>query len=212
MALAGLYPYGATRHNAFLALFGLCGAAIGLALWKPKRNWIRPLAVFVCLALCNFFPAPPPLIRARNQRRILMEEAVKSLRGSAPAGSILFADYQSGLLLGYYACGHGIVQIFPPLKSFVRSDCGPYTAITARPQEWKFRAEDLPDQLANTAKTYQLAPGTKLWLFDAGLITDTVPALRKQMEQLGCSAPQSFGQNIFLCEIALGNPQKESGR
>jgi hypothetical protein len=203
MALAGLYPYGATRHNAFLALFGLSGAAVGLALWKPRRNWIRPLVIFVCLALCNFFPAPPPLIRAKNQRRILMEEAVNSLRGSAPPGSILFADYQSGLLLGYYACGHGIVQIFPPLKSFARSHCGPYTAITARPQEWKFRAEDLPEQLANVAEAYQLVPGTKLWLFDAGMITDTVPALRKQLEQLGCSAPQSFGENIFFCQIVL---------
>lgn len=203
MALAGLYPYGATRHNAFLAPFGLSGAAIGLALWKPNQRWIRPLILFVCLALCNFFPAPPPLIRARNQRRGLMEEAVNSLRGSAPAGSVVFADYESGLLLGYYACGHGIVQIFPPLKPFARSHCGSYTVITTRPQEWKFRAEDLPTQLANVAEAYQLVPGAKLWIFDAGMITDTVPALRKELEPLGCSVPQSFGENIFLCEIAL---------
>jgi hypothetical protein len=204
VALAGLYPYGGTRHNSFLALFGLSGAAIGLAAWKPGKTWVRPLVIFICLALCNLFPAPPPQIKAKNQGRILMKEAAESLRQSAPAGSVLFADYQSGLLLGYYVCGHGVVQTFPPLQSFTRSECGPYTVITARPQEWKFYASDLPDQLASAAQTYDLAPGTKLWLFDAGWITDSAPALRKQSGQLGCSAPQTFGENIFLCQITIG--------
>jgi 4-amino-4-deoxy-L-arabinose transferase-like glycosyltransferase len=204
VALAGLYPYGGTRHNAFLALFGLSGAAIGLAAWKPGKTWIRPLVIFICLALCNLFPAPPPQIKAKNHGRILMKEAADSLRQSAPAGSVLFADYQSGLLLGYYVCGHGVVQTFPPLQSFTRSECGPYTVITARPQEWKFYASDLPDQLASAAQNYGLAPGTKLWLFDAGWITDSAPALRKQSGQLGCSAPQTFAENIFLCQITIG--------
>jgi 4-amino-4-deoxy-L-arabinose transferase-like glycosyltransferase len=204
VALAGLYPYGGTRHNAFLALFGLSGAAIGLAAWKPGKTWVRPLVIFICLALCNLFPAPPPQIKAKNHGRILMNQAAESLRQSAPAGSVLFADYQSGLLLGYYVCGHGVVQTFPPLQSFTRSECGPYTVITARPQEWKFYASDLPDQLASAAEAYGLAAGTKLWLFDAGWITDSAPALRKQSGQLGCSAPQIFGENIFLCQIAIG--------
>jgi hypothetical protein len=204
VALAGLYPYGGTRHNAFLALFGLSDAAIGLAAWKPGKTWVRPLVIFICLALCNLFPAPPPQIKAKNHGRILMKEAAESLRQSAPAGSVLFADYQSGLLLGYYVCGHGVVQTFPPLQSFTRSECGPYTVITARPQEWKFYASDLPDQLASAAQTYDLAPGTKVWLFDAGWITDSAPALRKQSGQLGCSAPQTFGENIFLCQITIG--------
>jgi Dolichyl-phosphate-mannose-protein mannosyltransferase len=204
VALAGLYPYGGTRHNAFLALFGLSGAAIGLAAWKPTRIWIRPLVIFICLALCNLFPAPPPQIKAKNHGRILMKEAAESLRQSAPTDSVLFADYQSGLLLGYYICGHGVVQTFPPLQSFTRSECGPYTVITARPQEWKFYASDLPDQLASAAQNYDLAPGTKLWLFDAGWITDSAPALRKQSGQMGCSAPQTFGENIFLCQVTIG--------
>jgi hypothetical protein len=157
----------------------------------------------VCLALCNLFPAPPPQIKAKNHGRILMNQAANLLRRSAPTGSVLFADYQSGLLLGYYVCGRGVVQTFPPLQPFSRSECGPYTVITARPQEWKFYASDLPDQLGSAARTYNLAPGSTLWLFDAGWITDSAPALRKQLGQLGCSAPQIFGENIFLCQIAI---------
>jgi hypothetical protein len=204
VALAGLYPYGGTRHNAFLALFGLSGAAIGLAAWKPRRNWIRPLVIFSSLALCNRFPAPPPQIKAKNHRRVLMKDAVESLRGPAAAGSIIFADYQSGLLLGYYVCGHGVVQMFPPFPAFARNECGPYTAITTRPQEWKFYASALPGQLASAAQAYHLAPGTKLWLFDAGWITDSTPVLREQLRHLGCAAPHSFGENILLCQFEVG--------
>jgi Dolichyl-phosphate-mannose-protein mannosyltransferase len=205
-ALAGLYPYGATRHNVFLCLFAVAGVSLGLASWAPNRTWIKPVAIILVLAFCNFFPAPPPLIRARNHTRRLMLDAVNSLRQSVPAGSIAFSDYQSGLLLGYYVCGHEVVQVFPPFQSFVKADCGPYTAITARPEEWKLYAEDLPAQLATLSATYGLAPGTRIWLFDAGWITDSAPKLREELRQFGCSAPQSFGENILLCQLTVRGP------
>jgi hypothetical protein len=200
-AIAGLYPYGGTRHNAFLAPFAVGGAALGLASWIPARLWAKSLVLVISLALCNFFPAPPPLIRARDHSVALMRNAVDYLRQSAPPGSVLLADYQSGLLLGYYACGHGIVQVFPPLQRFAKADCGPYTVITAGTQEWRFNADDLPGQLANVAETYGLVPGTKVWLFDAGWITDLAPALSTENR---CAAPRTFGENILICELTVG--------
>ena len=202
-AIAGLYPYGGTRHNAFLAPFAVGGAAIGLATWLPARLWTKSLVLAVALALCNFFPAPPPLIRTRNHSVALMKNAVGYLRQSAPPGSVLLADYQSGLLLGYYACGHGIVQVFPPLQRFAKADCGPYTVITAGTQEWRFNADDLPDRLANVAQTYGLAPGTKVWLFDAGWITDLAPALTRANQDHGCE-PHTFGENILIRSLTVG--------
>jgi hypothetical protein len=200
-AIAGLYPYGGTRHNAFLAPFAVAGAAIGLAAWIPARLWAKSLAIVIALALCNFFPAPPPLIKARNHSMVLMKNAVDYLRQSAPRGSVLLADYQSGLVLGYYACNHGIVQVFPPLRSFAKADCSPYTVITAGTQEWRFKADDLPGQLANVAETYGLVPGTKVWLFDAGWITDLAPALSSENR---CSTPRTFGENILICQLTVG--------
>jgi len=200
-AIAGLYPYGGTRHNAVLAPFAVGGAVIGLATWIPARLWAKSLVIIIALALCNFFPAPPPLIKARNHSVVLMKNAVDYLRQSAPPGSVLLADYQSGLVLGYYACDHGIVQVFPPLRRFARADCGPYTVITAGTQEWRFNADDLPGQLANVAETYGLAPGTRVWLFDAGWITDLAPALTSENR---CSAPRTFGENILICQLTVG--------
>jgi hypothetical protein len=203
-ALAGLYPYGGTRHNAFLALFALTGTSIGLTAWKPRRTWIKLLIVTAALALCNFFPAPPPLIRARNHSRALMTAAMETLRQSAPPGSLIFSDYESGLLLGYYACGHGIVQVFPPYQSLSKADCGPYTVVTARPQEWKFYADEMPSRIANLTETYGLPPGSNVWLFNAGWVTDTTPALIAKARQFGCTEPRRFGENILLCRLTLG--------
>jgi 4-amino-4-deoxy-L-arabinose transferase-like glycosyltransferase len=209
LAIAGLYPYGGTRHNAYLAFFALTGTSIGLASWKPRQTWRRTLIVILCLAVCNFFPAPPPLIRARNHKRALMNQAVAFLRGSAPPGSILFADYQSGLLLEYYACGQGVVQVFFPLEEFAQARCGPYTVITAEPQRWEFHAGEFAGQLASAAQKYGIAPGTSVWLFEAGWRTDSVAAVTLELSRLGCAQPRHFGDNILVCRVTVENREQQ---
>jgi hypothetical protein len=202
-ALAGIYPYGGTRHCVLLAPFAVAGVSIALAALSPRRPWTKSSLIAAALAVCNFFPSPPPMIRPRNQTRTLMLRAVSAIRQSAPPGSVILADYQSGLVLGYYLCGRGIVQEFPPFVSFARADCASYTVITSRPERWKFHASDFPDQLAEMTGTYGLVPGIELWLFDTGWITDSAPAL----EKAECSAPQNFGENILFCRLAVRDHQ-----
>jgi hypothetical protein len=199
-ALAGIYPYGGTRHCIVLAPFAVAGASIGLASLSPAQFRSKSALIAAALAVCNVFPSPPPMIRPRNQARPLMARAVTVLRQAAPPGSIILADYQSGLVLGYYLCGHSIVQEFPPYVSFAKGDCGPYTVFTSRPERWKFYASDFPDQLTELTGAYGLAAGTKLWLFDTGWITDSAPAL----EKAECPSPQSVGENVVFCELTVG--------
>jgi hypothetical protein len=200
-ALAGIYPYGGTRHNSWLAPFAIGGAAVALARINLRRSWIKSAVIIVLLALCNFFPAPPPLIKAKNHSQMLMNNAVSYLRQAAPPGSVVLADYQSGLLLGYYECGHPVVQLFAPLQDFARADCNSLEVISARPGEWRFNATDLPSELPRVTSAFSVAPGTQVWLFDAGWINDLAPALSRSSE---CSAPRFFGENILICRLTLG--------
>lgn len=199
VALAGIYPYGGTRHCILLAPFAVAGTSIALTALSATRLWPR-LLIVVALVICNVFPSPPPMIRPRNQSRTLMLHAMTALRQSAPPGSVILTDYQSGLVLGYYLCGRGVVQEFPPYVNFAKADCGAYTVITSRPELWKFYARDFPGQFAEMAATYKFAPGTRTWLFDTGWINDSAPAL----EKAECSAPQNFGENILLCQLTVG--------
>ena len=203
VAMGGWYPYGGTRHNSYLALLAVSGIAIGVDRLRPRQLWTRTLAVILCLAVCNVFPAPPPLIRARNHSRKSMIAAAAFLRQSAPEGSILFSDYQSGLLLGYYVCGHGVVQESPPLAPFAKAECGPYTAITTSLQKWTSTPNQLSGQVTGAAEVYRVASGTHVWLFNAGWILDSRAALQEQLLLLGCTAPHNFGDNVQVCELTI---------
>jgi len=200
-ALASLYPYGGTRHAAWLLIFAIAGASIGLAR-IPGRLGITALVITAALAVCNFFPAPPPLIRPRNQNRALMANAVSYLRQNVSPGALVFADYESALELGYYACGHGIVQEFPPFETYVEAPCGLDTVITPRPDSWKFYAGDLTARLNAVSAQFHLTPGTKLWLFDAGWITDSAPSIARD-PNVACLNPHFFGENVFLCQLTV---------
>jgi hypothetical protein len=55
-----------------------------------------------------------------------------------------------------------------------------------------------------------LAPGTRVWLFDAGWITDLAPALTSANR---CSAPRTFGENILTCQLTVaGNTGSATDR
>ena len=213
VALAGLYPLGATRHDAFLAPFALTGACIGIAAWIPVRNWIRALALVVCLGICNLFPAPPPPIRARDQAKTGMRDAVSYLRASAAPGSVLLADYESGLLLGYYFCGHGVVQVFPPAQPFDRADCGPYRVLSTSFHDWKFVADNFPAELTQADQfarsNEMLTPDMQVWLFYAGWINDSAPSMKKELVGYGCADPKNFGENILVCRINLAGANRQ---
>jgi hypothetical protein len=203
VGLAGIYPYGGSRHCIVLAPFAVAGISIAVASLRLARARAGSVALIAVLVFCNLFPAPPPMIRPRNQLRSLMAAAVDSFQHSAPPGSTVLADYQSSLLFGYYACAHAVVPVFPPFQPFAKADCTPYTVISSSPAQWKFYAADFPGDLSKAAEIYGLAPGSRVWVFNAGWINDSAPALGGVFRQLGCSAPQSYGENIQICDVKV---------
>jgi hypothetical protein len=209
VALAGVYPLGATRHSIFLAPFAITGASIGISRLIAVREWIKQLALLASLALCNFFPAPPPPIHPRDQSRARMQEAASYLRAEAKPGAVFLADYESGLLLGYYVCGYGVVQVFPPLKPMAEAECGPYRVIASSDREWKFLADTIPSRVDEATRNFGLTSNSELWIFYAGWINDSAPALTVKLEALGCGAPKKFGENILACRLDLGSTTKK---
>lgn len=203
IALAGIYPYGGSRHNSVLAIFAMPGIAI--ALDRVRSRWILTLpATLVVLLLCNLFPHPMgEYVRLRDQHRTLMKQAASRL-AALPAESIIFTDDQGGLLLSYYLCDHKVAQIEQqPFQPFLRSRCGSHWVISLDPDLWIFKAETFPETLQNAQTIYHLPAGTSLWFFQAGWFIDKEYALREELREYGCATPQDFGRNMFLCRIEL---------
>ena len=202
VALVGAYPYGGTRHDSYLAIFAMPAIAFAVARWRPSRRWLRPLAIAIALAICNFTVAPAgSYIRPQNQRKELMKEAVAYLHGSAAPGSVVLTDYESGLLLSYYVCRTDITHSGELSEYFYLSRCGQYQSASLLPPLWVFGADTFPIQV----KDLVTAPlgGREMWLFQAGFIVDREPEFRELLVRYGCPAPRKFGENIMVCRIEV---------
>src|SRR5207245_10930473 len=112
MSLGGVYPYGGTRHNSYLAVFALPGIAVALARCRSPKIWMKSLAITLALTICNLFVVPAgAYIRPKNQRRQLMMQAMDWMHRSLPPNAIIFTDLAGGLLLSYYSCHGSSVQL-----------------------------------------------------------------------------------------------------
>ncbi len=201
LALVGVYPYGGTRHNSYLAIFAMPAIAFAITRWRSRRKWAMPVAVAAALAICNFtVTAAGSYIRPENQKKELMEQAVSYLRASAPAGSLIVTDYESGLLLSYYVCGADITHSGTLTEFFYLSRCGEYESASLLPRLWVFKADIFPGQM-RSLKT--AVASQEVWLFQAGFIVDREPEFEAVLRQYGCGSPRKFGKNILLCRVEL---------
>jgi len=201
-AMVGAYPYGGTRHDSYLAVFAMPAIASALAGWRPTRRWARPLAIAIALAICNFTVVPAgSYIRPRNQKKQLMEQAVAYLRASAPPGSIVLSDYESGLLASYYVCGADITHSGELTEFFYISRCGEFQSASLLPRLWVFKADTFPLRMRTLAAPVR---GHEVWVFQAGFIVDREPEFQALLGRYGCGSPRKFGENILLCRVELG--------
>ena len=203
-ALAGIYPYGGTRHDASLAGFALAGVSIGLTRPWIWNRWLTPSAITGALLVCNLYSSPtPPYMVPRNQNKKLMNAATSFLRRSVPGGSVLFTDYQGALMLSYYFCPTRLVPFEQPPQPFFKSDCGNYQVITFTQTLWSFEATTFPKTLREMKQTYGIGSDATVWFFQAGWIDETEDKWIAVLKQDGCDEPRNFGPNILICRMTL---------
>lgn len=203
VAIFGLYPYGGTRHDVVLALFAIPGIAIGADALGGRIAARSKIAVLVLLLIvCNVFASPtPPFIRPKNQQQRLMQEATAFLK-SQPPGLAILADYQSGLVLGYYFCGKQSSLPFGQTpRTVVLSQCGNHTLLTYVGSQDRFGMGEMPEVVQ---QAWNAAPDgvSSLSLFQMGWIDDWPAEWDNELRQVGCGEIQNFGENIRVsrCE------------
>jgi hypothetical protein len=202
-AVAGIYPYGGTRHDSYLAIFAMTGIAVALNRWKTPRAWVKAAVILAVLGVCYLFPNPlGERFHAGGQNRKWMAQATAALR-KIPPGSTILTDDQGGMLLSYYFCHQRVVQVYEPFQPFAEAPCGANRVISIDPRVWVFEAETLPDSLRTVQKMFGLHPDERVWFFRAGWVIDSEPALRAKLSEFGCPIPQTFGQDILLCPITI---------
>lgn len=192
-ALASLFPYGGTRHVAFLAFFVLPLACFPIV--RVARGRLGVTLLVTALAAIGFRCLPPlsqTWIPGGSQRRSLMVAAIDALRRKVPKGAPVLVDYQTSMLLGYYLRDGGV---------------GPFPSLNTQPEEvplggyrmlvwarWNFDAASFESAVRALAITGAVREGQRVWVVDAGAGPQWT------------SSARTFGDNIAIFTVDVPTP------
>jgi hypothetical protein len=206
-SIARIYPYGGTRHSAFLIMFAVTGVSVLLAKFA-KQQTARGIAIaLLIVAACNLFGNPHrPYIRREDQSRMQMVRALGFLHAQVPQSDLIFVDYQTRLLLGYYLCPEQPVPFSAPVGSLEQFPCNEYHVVAAAPNLYIFTAENFLPMWNELLRDIPLKPGQAVWVVQAGWEIDLARELQSTAPEFRELTPQSFGRNIAIFKLKPGPP------
>src|SRR6266852_8385800 len=104
-AMFDLYPYGGTRHSAFLMPFAVAGVSYAIAKVARQRLAHALGTALLIIAVCQGVGRPHrPYMLREDQRRANMTQAMDAIRQQVQPGDTLFVDFQTSFLLRFYLC------------------------------------------------------------------------------------------------------------
>ena len=207
VSLARAFPYGGTRHVAFLIIPAIAGVSVTIAVLAAGR-WNRGLAIAALILLtCLAFGKPrQPRMNRADQSHQQMAEALNFVRQNVKPSDLIFTDYQSDLIVGHYLCQQR--PIFPEITptDFEQFSCSGYRIVSTDYKTWMFWADNFPQAWQRLVQSYNLKPGDTVWIFQAGWGVDLPADLQKHYAQFRELRFESFGKNLKLFKMTVGQP------
>lgn len=207
-SLAHVYPYGGTRHVAFLIIPAVAGVSLVMARLSRGR-WTRGLAIAgLVIVACIAFGKPrrPTMARADQQRR-QMARAIEFVGQNIAASDLIFTDYQSDLVLGHYLCRQQPISFEASLPDFEAFSCGNQRVVSA---SFRTATHFAPDGFVilwrDLVDTYRLKSGDRVWVFQAGWDSDLPEDLRSHFPEFHDLRFERFGNNIKIFQMTVGQP------
>jgi 4-amino-4-deoxy-L-arabinose transferase-like glycosyltransferase len=207
-SLAHVYPYGGTRHVAFLIIPGVAGvslAMVRLAAGKWERG--LALAVFVILACIAFGKPRPPRMDRADQSRVHMATAMEFVRQNMDPSELIFTEYQTDLILGHYLCHQRPISFDETAADFEQFSCDGHRIVSASYKTaWMFRADNFPAEWQRFVQSYALKSGQTVWIVQSGWGIDLPEDLRRHFAEFRDLPFESFGDNIKIFKMTVGQP------
>jgi hypothetical protein len=210
-AFAGRYPYGGTRHSAFLIPLAIAGISVALVRLLGRRPGRAVAFALVVVGLCNAFPAHrQPYIARADQSRACMDQALNFIRIQIPPSEPIFSDFQSSLLLGHYLCGPSVISYDRSRAGFRVAECGSWRLIATTADTFAFTPQDFFGKWSQMAGAFRLKPGQKVWIIQQGWNIGFPDELRGLQEFRDLDI-HAFGHNIAIFPLKVGQPLPNSG-
>ena len=212
--LAHVYPYGGTRHIAFLIIPAVAGVSVALARLAAGR-WYRGLtiAALVIVACVAFGKPRQPRMNRADQSRKHMAEAMDFLRTHVDPSNLIFTDYQSDLILGHYLCRERPIAFDPAPADYEQFSCEGYrVASTDYKTAWMLWGDNFPREWQRVVQSYSLKPGDTVWIVQMGWGIYLPEDLRKHFAEFHDLHFESFGNNIKIFKMTVGQPMPAAAK
>ena len=206
-ALAHVYPYGGTRHIAFLMIPAVAGVSVAIARLAAERSErglaAAALIVMVCIAFGK--PRPPSMNRA-DQSRTHMTAAIDFIKQNVETNDLIFTDYQTDLILGHYLCEQRPISFEAAPATFEQFSCDGHDIVSQDYKGWQFWANNFPQEWQRLVHDYKLNPGETIWVVQAGWGVDLPQDLQRQFAEFRDLHFESFGKNVLIFKLTVGQP------
>ncbi len=204
-SLAHVYPYGGTRHIAFLIIPAIAGVSVAIA-GLAKGQWARGLASTMCvIVVCVAFGRPRhPWMNRADQSGTHMAQATRYMTENVRATDLIFADYQTNLLLGHYLCGQRPISFETAPATFEQYSCNGLRLACTDYRDEVFTSASFPTEWQRFVQAYGLKSGQTVWVAQAGWEAGLPENLRSDVPQFHDLAFKSFGKNVKIFKMTVG--------
>ena len=204
-AVAGIYPYSGSRQSAFLAPFVIAGLGVSLLKLFAQKPWaVYAIAILIAVAAQSSGAVYDPLLLHGNQAKGLMTDAVSYIRQTVPESDPILTDMQSGFLIAYYLCDPAeAVPVAAFGTNFTPYRCGGHSVVRDE-RNWKLTPDNFVSRFREMAAAYQLPPGQRVWVFQAGWSANLDTELSWFVVKYRCMSTKGFGDDITVIPFVVG--------
>jgi hypothetical protein len=209
-SLAHVYPYGGTRHVAFLIIPGIAGVSVAIARLNANKAGAFAIAGLIVIVCVAFGKMRRPYMSRADQSRANMVRAMEFVRENVGASSLIFTDYESDLVLGHYLCRQEPISFETSNAEFEALNCGERVVSAGYKAGTLFTPENFVSLRDRLIERYRLQPGETVWVFQAGWDADLPEELRSHFAEFRGLQFESFGENIKIFKMTIGEPMPRS--
>ncbi len=163
-AIVSLYPYGGSRHDAFLIAFVAVPVAVAISFVARRKVIVVLLAAMILapywhsVGQMNYLEVEPQFRKLEQ-----MSGALNYLAKQTPRPRVLLVDEEGGELVKYYVCGAKMEEVRSLAPSISEYSCGAYKVLMLR--EWSVDPSILAGVLAVARPMAPDAFPDPVWLF-----------------------------------------------